>query len=159
MGRESWDEYFMGIASLVKTRSTCTRRQVGALAVMNNRILCSGYNGAPIDHPHCKDVGCYREQHNIPSGTMHEKCRAIHAEQNLIIQAAKFGVSMHDCTVYVTNKPCIICAKMLVNIPISKLIYLNDYPDKDTDELLLKAFRWALQSPDGKMQISTNYYC
>ena len=111
--RKSWDEYFMEIAEIVKTRSTCLRRQVGAVIVKDNRIITTGYNGAPSGLRHCTDIGgCERERLHIPSGQRHELCRALHAEQNAIIQAAKVGVSTEGATIYITLQPCVICAKM-----------------------------------------------
>jgi dCMP deaminase len=113
--RPSWDEYFMGITELVAQRSTCLRRKVGAVAVRDKRILTTGYNGAPSDMKHCLELGCLREQRNIPSGQRHELCRALHAEQNVIIQAAYHGLSIAGSTIYSTTLPCVICAKMLIN--------------------------------------------
>ena len=120
--RKSWDEYFMEIAEIVKTRSTCLRRQVGAVIVKDNRIITTGYNGAPSGLRHCTDIGgCERERLHIPSGQRHELCRALHAEQNAIIQAAKVGVSTEGATIYITLQPCVICAKMLVNAGITRI--------------------------------------
>ena len=135
--RASWDEYFMEIAELVKTRSTCLRRNVGALIVKDNRIISTGYNGPPSGIEHCEDLGgCYREMLHVPSGERHELCRALHAEQNAIIQAAKFGVSTEGATLYVTHQPCIICAKMIINSGIKKIIYGNPYPDEAAMKML-----------------------
>ena len=113
--RPTWDEYFMEIVELVKTRSTCLRRQVGALIVKDKRILCTGYNGAPVGCKHCSEVGCLRDQLGIPSGQRHELCRGIHAEQNALVQAAYSGTSVKGGTLYVTNQPCVLCAKMAIN--------------------------------------------
>lgn len=137
--RPSWDEYFMEIVELIKTRSTCLRRQVGALIVKDKRILSSGYNGAPMGCRHCEEVGCVEEQLNIPSGQRHELCRAIHAEQNAIVQAAYSGTSIEDCTLYATNQPCVMCAKMIINAGIKKVIFKGDYPDALAMELLKDA--------------------
>ena len=135
--RAGWDEYFMEIAELVKTRSTCQRRNVGALIVKDNRIISTGYNGPPSGIEHCEDLGgCYREMLHVPSGERHELCRALHAEQNAIIQAAKFGVSTENATLYVTHQPCIICAKMIINSGIKKIIYGNPYPDEGAMKML-----------------------
>ena len=129
--RPSWDEYFMEIAEIVKTRATCLRRQVGAVIVRENRIITTGYNGAPAGTKHCIDVGtCPRTELNIPSGERHELCRALHAEQNAIIQAAKIGVSTENATMYVTLQPCVICAKMIINAGITRIVYKGDYPDE-----------------------------
>lgn len=136
MSRPSWKRYFMDIASLVAKRSTCRRRQVGAIVVRDKRILASGYNGAPAGLPHCIDIGCLREELHIPSGERHELCRGLHAEQNVIIQAAYHGVSIKGGTLYCTNLPCSICAKMLINAGIREIIYQDGYADTMTDEML-----------------------
>jgi dCMP deaminase len=134
--RPTWDEYFMNIVELIKTRSTCERRQVGALIVKDKRILSSGYNGAPMGSKHCEEVGCLRTALNIPSGERHELCRAIHAEQNAIVQAAYSGTSINNSTIYITNQPCVLCAKMIINAGIKKIVYKGEYPDKLSMELL-----------------------
>ena len=121
----------MEIADIVKTRSTCIRRQVGAVIVKDNRIITTGYNGAPSGLTHCIDNGgCERERLNVPSGQRHELCRALHAEQNAIIQAAKIGVSTEGATIYITTQPCVICAKMIINAGIKKVVYKASYPDE-----------------------------
>jgi dCMP deaminase len=132
--RPSIDEYFLEIASVVSKRSTCLRNKVGAVIVRNKRILSTGYNGAPSNMEHCLEIGCIRQQNNIASGTRHEKCRAVHAEQNAIIQAALHGVGIGGATVYCTHQPCILCAKMIINSNITKVIYSTSYPDTDTQE-------------------------
>jgi len=137
--RPTWDEYFMEIVELIKTRSTCLRRQVGALIVKDKRILATGYNGAPMGCKHCTQVGCLRQQLGIPSGERHELCRSIHAEQNAIIQAAYSGVSVKGGTLYVTTQPCILCAKMIVNAGIRKIIFKGDYPDDLAMSILREA--------------------
>ena len=138
--RAGWDEYFMQIAEIVKTRSTCLRRQVGALIVKDNRIITTGYNGAPEGIKHCSDLGsCLRSELKIPSGERHELCRALHAEQNAIIQAAKIGVSTQGATMYVTLQPCVICAKMAINAGIKKIVYKGDYPDELSLNMLNEA--------------------
>jgi len=130
MSRVSWDTYFMKIAEFAKERSTCMRRQVGAIIVRDNRILSTGYNGAPSGCSHCtKDGMCMRESLNIPSGQRHEICRAVHAEQNAIVQAAYSGVSVKDSTIYVTCQPCSICTKLIINAGIKKIIFEGNYPD------------------------------
>ena len=129
MARPDWKEYFMQITELVATRTTCSRRAVGAVVVKDNRILSTGYNGAPAGTAHCLDIGCIREAMKIPSGERQELCRGIHAEQNAIVQAARFGVSLFDSEIYVTTQPCITCAKLIVNVGIKKVIYKNPYPD------------------------------
>lgn len=137
--RPSWDEYFMEIVELIKSRSTCLRRQVGALIAKDKRILATGYNGAPIGCKHCEEVGCLREKYKVPSGQRHELCRAIHAEQNAIVQAAYSGVSVKGATLYVTNQPCVLCAKMIINAGIEKIVFKGDYPDDIAMELLKEA--------------------
>ena len=127
--RPTWDEYFMDIARLVASRSTCLRRQVGALLVKDKNILTTGYNGTPSGIAHCETVGCLRQQLNVPSGERHELCRGLHAEQNAIIQAARHGVNIDAATLYCTNSPCIICSKMLINAGIRQIVYLDGYPD------------------------------
>ena len=121
----------MEIAEIVKTRSTCLRRQVGAVIVKENRIITTGYTGAPSGLKHCTEIGgCERARLNIPSGQRHELCRALHAEQNAIIQAAKIGVSTEGATIYITLQPCVICAKMLVNAGIKRIVFRGEYPDE-----------------------------
>ncbi len=135
-GRPSWDEYFMALAFLVATRSTCTRRKVGAVLVRDRRILATGYNGPPSGFPHCDEIGCLREKLGIPSGERQELCWGLHAEQNAVIQAALFGVSTKGSTLYCTTKPCITCAKILANAGVKRIYAAEDYPDKFADELL-----------------------
>jgi dCMP deaminase len=137
--RPRWDDYFMDITHFVATRSTCLRRHVGAVLVRDKRILSTGYNGAPSGIDHCLEVGCLREQLGIPSGERHELCRALHAEQNAIIQAALHGVGIKGATLYCTNLPCIICSKMLINSGIRRIIYQEGYPDKLAGEMLAAA--------------------
>lgn len=138
--RVSWDEYFMDIAEIVKTRSTCMRRQVGAVIVKDNRIITTGYNGAPSGCHHCTEIGtCFRQEHNIPSGERHEMCRALHAEQNAIIQAARIGNTTDGATIYVTDQPCVICAKMCINAGIKRIVYAKSYPDELSLQMLNEA--------------------
>ena len=137
--RPSWDEYFFKITDLVATRSTCLRREVGAILVRDRRILSTGYNGAPQGLPHCLEVGCLREAENIPSGQRHELCRAIHAEQNAIIQAARHGISVVGATLYCTTQPCVICTKMLINAGVEKIYFREGYPDPLSEQMLAEA--------------------
>jgi dCMP deaminase len=137
----------MDIADLVARRSTCRRRMVGAVAVKDKRILATGYNGAPSGIPHCLEVGCLREQEGIPSGERHELCRGIHAEQNVIIQAAFHGVSIQGATLYCTNLPCIICSKMLINAGIREIVYREGYADPLSEELMKAAQVVLVQLP------------
>jgi len=134
--RPSWDEYFMDITGLVARRSTCIRRQVGAVLVGDRRVLATGYNGAPKGLRHCLDLGCLREQQRIPSGERHELCRGLHAEQNAIIQAALHGVAIAGSTIYVTHQPCVTCAKMIINAGIERIVCLSTYPDDLALEML-----------------------
>ena len=138
-GRPSWETYFMDISGLVAKRSTCSRRAVGAVIVKDKRILSTGYNGAPSRIQHCLEIGCLREKMNIPSGERHELCRGIHAEQNAIIQAAFHGVSIKDSTLYCTNLPCSICAKMIINAGIKTIYYKEGYADSMSEEMLQEA--------------------
>ena len=140
MERLSWDEYFMKMAELAATRSTCLRRQVGAVIVQNKHVIATGYNGAPKGIPHCVEIGgCMREMRGIPSGERHELCRALHAEQNAIIQAATLAQSIDGATMYITNQPCIICAKMIINAGISRIVVREGYPDELAVEMLAEA--------------------
>lgn len=129
----------MQVAGLVSRRSTCIRRKVGAVLVKERRILATGYNGAPRGLPHCKEVGCLRKTLKIPSGEKHELCRGLHAEQNVIIQAALHGVSVKDSILYIICAPCSICAKMIINAGIKEVIYKDSYPDKMASEFLKEA--------------------
>lgn len=137
--RPSWDEYYMELVEVIKKRSTCLRRQVGAIIVKDKRILSTGYNGAPMGCEHCDVKGCLRESLGIPSGERHELCRAIHAEQNAIVQAAYSGVSIKDSTLYVTTQPCIMCAKMIINAGIKKVVFKGEYPDELSMTMLKEA--------------------
>ncbi|NLW17885.1 MAG: cytidine deaminase [Firmicutes bacterium] len=137
--RVSWDDYFMEITRVVATRSTCLRRQVGAILVKDRHIIATGYNGAPRGLAHCAEVGCLRMQQGVASGERHELCRALHAEQNAIIQAAVSGVSIKGATLYVNVFPCSLCAKMLINSRIERVVYQADYPDQLSHALLQEA--------------------
>lgn len=139
LSRPTWPEYFMSITDLVAKRSTCLRRSVGAILVKEKRILATGYNGAPAGLRHCAEVGCLRENESIPSGTRHELCRGLHAEQNLIIQAAYHGIPINGATLYCTNKPCVICSKMIINAGIEKIIYAEGYDDRLSEEMFEEA--------------------
>ncbi|MGE5484608.1 MAG: deoxycytidylate deaminase [Ignavibacteriales bacterium] len=139
MTRPSWDEYFMEVAEVVAKRSTCRRRQIGAILVKDKRILATGYNGAPSGLRHCEEYGCLREELKVPSGERHEICRALHAEQNAIVQAARYGISVKDSTLYTTAEPCVLCAKMLINAGIVKIVYRDTYPDELARQMLREA--------------------
>lgn len=136
MNRPSWDEYFMKIAQDVSVRAICVKRKVGALVVKDNRILSTGYNGAPKGFAHCAEETCLRKQMQIPSGQRHELCRGLHAEQNAIIQAAVHGSSIEGGTMYCTYQPCVICVKMLINAGIVRLVYSGGYPDELAAQML-----------------------
>jgi dCMP deaminase len=139
VSRPSWDEYFMNIAQLAATRSTCLRRQIGAVITRDKKILATGYNGAPVGLKHCLDIGCLREKMGIPSGERHELCRATHAEQNAIVQAATHGVSIKDSVLYCTAHPCILCSKLVINAGIKRIVIQESYPDELSQEMLKEA--------------------
>ena len=136
MDRPSWDDYFMAFTFLAARRSTCLRRQVGAVIVKERNILATGYNGPPKGVRHPDEVGCLRDRLGVPSGERHELCRGLHAEQNAIIQAAYHGVSIRDGTIYCTNQPCGICAKMIINAGIVRIVYVHAYDDPIAMEML-----------------------
>lgn len=137
--RPSWEEYFMEIARVVSTRSSCLRRQVGAVLVKNRQILATGYNGVPRGIAHCDERGCLRDQLGIPSGERHELCRGLHAEQNAIIQAAYHGIAVSGAEVYVTLQPCVTCAKTLINAGIVAVYFRGEYPDRLSMEMFEEA--------------------
>lgn len=140
--RESWDSYFMEIAYLAAARSTCLRRQVGAVLVDKDKhIIATGYNGAPSRLIHCeeREEGCIRKQLKVPSGERHELCRAVHAEQNVIVQAALSGANPKGCTLYCTTSPCVICAKLIIQAGISRVVMNAGYPDELSKEMLDEA--------------------
>jgi dCMP deaminase len=137
--RPDVDEYFLKIASVVAERSTCRRHHVGAVAVRNKHILATGYNGAPSGSKDCLELGCLRDELNIPSGERQEICRGIHAEQNVIIQATLHGVSLEGSTIYATHTPCVLCAKMLVNAGIKRYISFGKYNDSTFVDLFKEA--------------------
>ncbi|MFR6640311.1 MAG: deoxycytidylate deaminase [Christensenellales bacterium] len=137
-----WDARFLKMAQEVATWSSCYQdnRQVGAVIAKNKRILTTGYNGASSGIVSCKDRGeCIRRKLGIASGTKHEICYATHAEQNAIIQAARMGVSIDGATLYCTHQPCVICAKMIINSGIVRIVYKSGYPDEFAMQLLHEA--------------------
>lgn len=136
VSRPPWDDYFLGVAELISRRSTCLRRKVGAIIVKERRILSTGYNGAPAGLPHCSQVGCLRRKKRIPAGERHELCRGLHAEQNAIIQAALYGVSIKDATIYATHHPCSVCTKMIINASLKRIVIGKGYPDKMASQML-----------------------
>ncbi|MFC2044491.1 cytidine/deoxycytidylate deaminase family protein [Chloroflexota bacterium] len=137
--RPNVDEYFLKIASVVAERSTCRRHYVGAVAVRDKHILTTGYNGAPSGLKDCLELGCLRDELTIPSGERQEICRGIHAEQNVIIQAALHGINLERCTIYCTHTPCVLCAKMLVNAKIKRFVSFGKYRDNAFFELFQEA--------------------
>lgn len=139
ISRPSWDQYFLEIAQVVSKRSSCVRRQIGAVIVKDRRILTTGYNGAPTGMAHCIEIGCLRDELEIESGTRHEMCRALHSEMNAIIQAAQHGVSTKGATLYCTHQPCSVCARMLINAGIVRIVFIGDYPDAFSRSLLQEA--------------------
>ncbi len=139
MDRISIDDYFLKIAAVVAERSTCRRHHIGAVSVRDKRILTTGYNGAASGTRDCLELGCLRNEKNIPSGTRHEICRAIHAEQNVLIQGSLHGVSLAGSTVYCTHTPCILCAKMLVNAKIKRFVSYSDYSEDSFKDLFKEA--------------------
>ena len=152
--RPSWETYFMDIAELVAKRSTCLRRAVGSVVVKDKRILSTGYNGAPTGIKHCIDIGCLREKLNIASGERHELCRGIHAEQNAIIQAAFHGVSIKGSTLFCTNQPCLICAKMIINAGIIKIYYRDGYADPMAREMFKEAAIEVIKVDSGNLGLA-----
>lgn len=139
MDRLSWDDYFMEITHLVSKRSTCLRRHVGAVIVRDKRILATGYNGAPRGLAHCSETGCLREKMGVPSGQKQELCRGLHAEQNAIIQAALSGVSIEGSQIYSVTQPCVVCAKMIINSGIKRVIFQDSYPDALAEQMFGEA--------------------
>ncbi len=137
--RISWDDYFMEITKVIAKRSTCLKRNVGAIIVKDKRILTSGYNGAPKGLAHCSVTGCIRKELNVPSGQRHELCRGLHAEQNAIIQAAWHGVKIGGSTLYCTHQPCVICVKMMINAGIVRVVFEGDYPDDLASNMLIES--------------------
>jgi dCMP deaminase len=137
--RPEWDEYFLKMSFLVAERSTCLRHHVGAVIVRNKRILTTGYNGAARGVKDCLELGCLRDEKGIPSGERHEICRAIHAEQNAIIQAGLHGITIADSIIYCTHSPCILCAKIIVNAQIEKFVTCGRYADKSFEALFKEA--------------------
>lgn len=145
--RPNWDEYFLELADLVASRSSCLRRQVGAVLVRNERIIATGYNGAPRGLGHCLEIGCLREEMQIPSGQRYELCRGVHAEQNAIINAAVYGVSTQDSVLYCTTQPCVICARMIINAGIIKVIHRGNFDDQLATQFLKEAGIEVLEVP------------
>ncbi|MFA4842725.1 MAG: cytidine/deoxycytidylate deaminase family protein [Candidatus Omnitrophota bacterium] len=137
--RPIWDEYFIEMAHFISKRTTCLRRAVGAVAVHDKRIIATGYNGAPSGLAHCFDIGCIRERLGIPSGQRQELCRGLHAEQNIIIQSVRHKIDLKDSIIYLTNQPCVTCAKMLISVGVKEIVIAGDYPDALARKMLKEA--------------------
>lgn len=137
--RPTWCEYFLDMAEFVSQRSTCDRRKVGAVLVRGRKVLTTGYNGPPSGLVHCENRGCMREEMGVPSGERHELCWGVHAEQNAIIQAALHGITTKGATLYSTTSPCIICAKMIINAGIDKVVCAGGYPDDMAGDILTRS--------------------
>ncbi len=137
--RPDIDEYFLKIAKVVGERATCVRRKIGAVAVKNKHIIATGYNGAPAGIPDCFELGCLRDQNSVSSGEPHDICRSVHAEQNVVIQAAIHGANIRGATIYCTTAPCALCARMLVNAGIERYVCFVDYPNKEARYLFKEA--------------------
>ena len=137
--RPTWDQYFMKMAALVAERSTCLRHHIGAVIVKNERVLTTGYNGSAKGMPNCNEVGCLKDERKIESGVGHEICRAIHAEQNAIIQAGLHGINIDGSTMYSTHTPCGVCAKLIVNAGIKRVVSYHDYTDAEARIFLNEA--------------------
>ncbi|MEA1961405.1 MAG: cytidine/deoxycytidylate deaminase family protein [Bacillota bacterium] len=148
--RPDWDDYFLDLADLVASRSTCLRRHVGAVLVKNERIISTGYNGAPRGLKHCLELGCLREEMGIPSGQRYELCRGVHAEQNAIINAAYYGVSTEGSVLYCTNQPCLICARMIINAGIQRVVHRGNFEDELAVQFMQEAGIKLLEIPDRK---------
>lgn len=152
---DKWDERFMKLTYEVGKWASCHRRKVGAVIVKDKRVMTTGYNGAPAGIASCIERGeCLREKLAIPSGTHAELCYGVHAEQNAIIQAAKYGVNINGATLYCTHQPCVICAKMIINAGISRVVYAEGYPDEFSMKLFEEASTIVekYQSPNGQSE-------
>jgi len=152
--RPSWDRYFMQLAQVVAGRSTCLRRQVGAVMVKDKQILSTGYNGSPAGLLHCDEVGCLRQSLSVPSGERHEICRAVHAEQNALVQAAKHGVAIAGADLYTTHQPCVLCTKLLINVGIRRVVYTHAYPDQFAVTMAREAGLELVQLAEEKSEIA-----
>ncbi len=147
MSRPSWDKYFMDMAHLASTRSTCLRRKVGAVAIKNKRVISTGYNGAPKNITSCDEIGsCMRDTLNVPSGERHELCWASHAEMNLVCQAACSHISLKGAIVYITTAPCSLCLKLLINAEIREIVYQNPYPDDLSKEIMTQCIEKGIMT-------------
>ncbi len=140
MIRPEWDEVFMEVAEIMRKRSTCLRRQVGAVVVKDRRIISGSYNGTPPGFEHCDKAGCLRETLGVPSGERHEICRGLHAEMNAILQVAILGgQSIKGSDIYTTYLPCSICARLIAAVGISRVVFGGGYPDEFAENILRTA--------------------
>lgn len=155
MKRPDWDSYFLLIASVVASRSTCLRRKVGAVLVRDRQILSTGYNGAPRNTTHCDEAGCLRETLKIPPGERHEICRGSHAEINAIAQAAAAGTATQGCWLYCTHEPCVYCTKALINAGCERVVFIDPYPDDFARKILKESGVEAVAYPAGKLPADT----
>jgi dCMP deaminase len=126
--RPSWDEYFMGIAKVVASRSNCIKRKVAAVIVKDKRIISTGYNGTPRGVKNCNEGGCPRCNSFAESGKNLEECYCSHGEENAIVQASYHGISIKGAVIYTTFSPCLICTKMILNAGLSEVVYNAEYP-------------------------------
>ncbi len=150
--RPDWESYFMTLAAVAATRSTCLRRRVGAVVVRDGQVISTGYNGAPKGTPHCAETGCLRGRMNIPSGERQEMCRGSHAEMNAIAQAASVGVSAAGAELYCTHSPCAFCSKAIINAGIVRVVYLYRYPDELAEGLRAEAGIVSERFPARKLE-------
>jgi dCMP deaminase len=137
--RPDWDHYFMRMATLAASRSTCVRRHVGAVVVKDRMVLSTGYNDTPRGLRNCGEGGCDRCASGVPSGQSLDTCLCLHAEMNAIIQAAYHGVAIAGATIYITHQPCLTCAKMIINVGIRRIVFAGEYPDPLAREVLAQA--------------------
>lgn len=154
--RPDWESYFMTLALVAATRSTCLRRSVGAVIVKDGQIISTGYNGAPKGTPHCAETGCLRTRLKIPSGERQEMCRGSHAEMNAIAQAAAVGVSTDGAVLYCTHSPCAFCSKAIINAGIVRVVYLYEYPDELAEQLRKEAGLVSVRFPKEKIECMTS---
>lgn len=158
MKRPSWDEYFMAIAHVVATRSNCRRRQVAAVIVKDNRIISTGYNGTPRGIKNCNEGGCRRCNSDVSSGKNLDECLCSHAEENAITQAAYHGISVKGATLYTTYSPCLMCAKMIINSGIAKVVYNESYATSNGIALVIEACIPIVSFDCGPESLTSNIY-
>lgn len=158
--RPTWDQYFMRMAFMAASRSSCTRRKVGAVIVKDNHVIATGYNGPPAGLANCDLVGCIRDDLNVPSGERHELCRGLHAEQNAIIQAAVHGSSIRDSVIYITTHPCVVCSKMIINSHLTEIVFAEGYPDELAELMLIESSikKRKFSLPDNEVKVMLGDY-